>query len=38
MLLFAERQILQCQKEHRHNNNDIETTTQKLKIKQQEPQ
>jgi hypothetical protein len=37
MSSFAERQILQCQKEHVHNDNDLQNTTKQLKIKQHEP-
>ena len=37
MSSFAERQILQCQKEHVDNDNDLQNTTQQLKIKQHEP-
>jgi hypothetical protein len=37
MSSFAEKQILQCQKEHVHNDNDLQNTTQQLKIKQHEP-
>jgi hypothetical protein len=36
MSSFAERQILQCQKEHVHNHNDLQNTTKQLKIKQYE--
>jgi hypothetical protein len=36
-ITFAEKQILQCQKEHVHNDNDLQNTTKQLKIKQHEP-